>query len=74
MLRTREVHGSETDDIQCSISNLKRNVKLFANAARGHWGIENTCHWTFDMTIREDESRTRDHHLCENLAWIRRFV
>lgn len=74
VVRTREVNGIETDEIQCSISSLKRNVKLFAKATRGHWGIENTCHWTLDMTFREDESRTRDRHLCENLAWLRRFA
>ena len=74
VIRTREVNGLETDEIQCSISSLKRNVKLFAKAARGHWGIENTCHWTLDMTFREDESRTRDRYLCENLAWLRRFA
>jgi predicted transposase YbfD/YdcC len=74
VVRAREINGVETDEIQCSISSLKRNVKLFAKAARGHWGIENTCHWTLDMTFREDESRTRDRHLCENLAWLRRFA
>lgn len=74
VVRTREIHGVETDEIQCSISSLKRNVKLFAKAARGHWGIENTCHWTLDMIFREDESRTRDRHLGENLAWLRRFA
>ncbi len=26
------------------------------------------------MTFREDESRTCDRHLCENLAWLRRFA
>lgn len=74
VVRTREINGVETDEIQYSISSLKRNVKLFAKAARGHWGIENTCHWTLDMTFREDESRTRDRQLCENLAWLRRFA
>jgi predicted transposase YbfD/YdcC len=74
VIRTREINGRETDEIQCSISSLKRNVKLFAKAVRGHWGIENTCHWTLDMTFREDENRTRDRHVCENLAWLRRFA
>ncbi len=74
VIRTREIAGRETDEIQCSISSLKRNVKLFAKAVRGHWGIENTCHWTLDMTFREDESRTRDRHVGENLAWLRRFA
>jgi len=26
------------------------------------------------MTFREDESRTRDHHLWEIFAWLCRFV
>ena len=30
LIRTREVNGRETDEIQCSISSLKRNVTLFA--------------------------------------------
>ena len=26
------------------------------------------------MTFREDENRTRDRNVCENLAWLRRFT
>ena len=74
VIRNRDINGCETDEVQCSISSLKRNVKLFAKASRGHWGIENTCHWTLDMTFREDESRTRERSICENLAWLRRFA
>ncbi len=36
-------------------SARSHHVMLFAKAARGHWGIENTCHWTLGMTFREDE-------------------
>jgi hypothetical protein len=36
--------------------------------------IENTCHWSLDVTYREDESRTRHPHLRENLAWLNRFT
>src|SRR5947209_2119521 len=39
-----------------------------------HWSIENTCHWSLDVTYREDESRTRHRHLRENLAWLYRFT
>lgn len=53
---------------------MKRNAKLFARASRGHWGIENSCHWSLDMTFREDESRVRDRRLAETLAWLRRFA
>jgi predicted transposase YbfD/YdcC len=49
-------------------------VKRFARAVRGHWGIENSCHWSLDMTFREDESRIRDRNLRENFAWLHRFL
>jgi hypothetical protein len=35
--------------------------------------IENSCHWTLDVTYREDESRIRVDHLRENMAWLNRF-
>jgi hypothetical protein len=49
-------------------------VKRFARAVRSHWGIENTCHWSLDVTFREDESRIRDQHVRENFAWRNRFI
>ena len=34
----------------------------FAEAARGHWGIENNLHWQLDVSFREDQCRVcRDH-------------
>jgi predicted transposase YbfD/YdcC len=74
VIRTREIDGKETGEVQCYISSLKRNAKRFARAVRGHWGIENTCHWTLDMTFREDESRARERNVAENLSWLRRFA
>jgi predicted transposase YbfD/YdcC len=61
-------------EIRYFISSLRMGVKQFAKAVRSHWGIENTCHWSLDMTYREDELRTRHRHLAENLAWLRRFT
>lgn len=74
VIRTREIGGKETGEVQCYISSLTRNVKRFARAVRGHWGIENTCHWSLDMTFREDESRARERNVAENLSWLRRFA
>ena len=74
VIRTREINGVEMGEVQYYISSLKRNVKTFAKAVRGHWGIENSCHWVLDMTFREDESRIRDRSLTENMAWLRRFA
>ncbi|MCR4415765.1 MAG: ISAs1 family transposase, partial [Thermoguttaceae bacterium] len=53
---------------------LRRNGKQFANAVRSHWAIENTLHWSLDMTYREDESRVRHRTFTQNLSWLRRFT
>src|SRR5271155_5257350 len=66
--------GKETIEVRYYISSLAMGVKRFARAVRGHWGIENTCHWVLDMTYREDESRIRDEALRENFAWLNRFT
>ena len=66
--------GKETIEIRYYISSLAMGVKRFARAVRGHWGIENTCHWVLDVTYREDESRIREEALRENFAWLNRFT
>jgi predicted transposase YbfD/YdcC len=66
--------GKETIDVRYYISSLGVAVKEFARAVRGHWGIENSGHWTLDMTFREDESRLREGNLRENFAWLNRFA
>ena len=64
----------ETIETRYYISSLPLGVKRFARAVRGHWGIENACHWSLDITYREDESRIRNAHLRENFAWLNRFT
>jgi predicted transposase YbfD/YdcC len=66
--------GKETVEFRYYINSLVVNVKQFARAVRGHWGIENGCHWSLDMTFREDESRLRERHLRKNFAWLNRFA
>lgn len=66
--------GAETIETRYYISSLAVSVKQFAHAVRSHWGIENSCHWSLDMTYREDESRIRDEHMRENFAWLNRFT
>ena len=66
--------GKETVEMRYYISSLPVGVKQFAHAIRSHWGIENTCHWSLDVTYREDDSRIRDKHMRENFAWLNRFT
>ena len=66
--------GKEYSDIRFYISSLEMAVETFARAVRGHWGSENGCHWTLDMTFREDESRIRGPEIRENFAWLSRLA
>jgi predicted transposase YbfD/YdcC len=66
--------GKETTETRYYISSLAVGVKRFAHAVRSHWGIENTCHWSLDVTFREDDSRIRDENLRENFAWLNRLT
>ena len=47
------------------------DVKLFQQAVRSHWGIENGLHWRLDVTFREDESRIRRGNGAHNIGMIR---
>ena len=67
-------NGKETVEIRSYISSLAVSVKLFANAIRSHRGIENSCHWSLDVTYYEDESRIQNKHMRENFAWLRRLT
>jgi len=64
--------GKEVSEVRQFILSTPPEVKRFARANRGHWGIENSLHWTLDITFREDESRIRKDHGPENFASLRR--
>lgn len=66
--------GKEAIDIRYYIGSLGVGVKRFANAVRNHWGVENGCQWSLDVTYREDESRIREKRLRGNFAWLNRLT
>src|SRR2546429_8784782 len=41
---------------------------------RGHWTIENSCHYIIDWNYDEDRSRIRTGHGPENITRLRRFA
>jgi predicted transposase YbfD/YdcC len=70
---TRHADGSETDEVRYYLSSRYLSGQRFAEAVRGHWGIE-SMHWVLDVNFREDDSRTRERALANNLSWLRRFA
>jgi predicted transposase YbfD/YdcC len=70
---TRHADGRESDEVRYYLSSRYLSGKRFGEAVRGHWGIE-SMHWVLDVNFREDDSRTRERTLGNNLSWLRRFA
>ena len=69
---TRIIGDKTTTQKRYYISSLKNDVDKFARAVRSHWGIENKVHWLLDVSMHEDQSRTRKENGPENLSAIRK--
>jgi predicted transposase YbfD/YdcC len=67
----RTIRGKKTTERRYFISSLPADAKLHLESVRSHWAIENSLHWTLDMSFREDESRIRDRNAAENIAMVR---
>ena len=55
------------------ISSRAAPSERLLDAIRGHWSIENSLHWTLDVTFREDQCRVRKDHGPQNLATLRQI-
>lgn len=71
---TRAINGQSSSQPRFFISSLLPDAKLFALSVRSHWAIESSCHWSLDVSFREDDSRIRKAHSPENFALIRKFA
>jgi predicted transposase YbfD/YdcC len=56
------------------IGSRKAKAKVYGNALRHHWGIENNLHWQLDVSFGEDKNRVSKRHGAENLALVRRLA
>jgi predicted transposase YbfD/YdcC len=70
----RTVGERETWETRLYISSHKPHAKKLAAAIRQHWGIENTQHWSLDVTFGEDVRRQQDRNGAANLAAVRRLA
>jgi predicted transposase YbfD/YdcC len=69
----RVIDGQREHHVRYYISSLT-NVRDFARAVRGHWGIENGLHWVLDVDFGEDQQRSHTDHSAENFAVVRHIA
>jgi predicted transposase YbfD/YdcC len=70
---TQYPDGRETCEVRYYLLTCNLSGQRFAEAVRGHWAIE-SMHWVLDVTFGEDDSRSRERTLSDNLSWLRRFA
>jgi len=71
---TREINDHRSTQVRYYLSSLPVEAVRFSEAVRGHWSIENSCHWILDVVFREDDCRVRVGHAAQNLAILRRLA
>jgi predicted transposase YbfD/YdcC len=71
---TREEHDQVSDEVRYYLSSLEVKAERMQEIIRGHWSIENSCHWILDVVFREDDSRVRAGNAAQNLALVRKLA
>jgi predicted transposase YbfD/YdcC len=74
VFRTRKGGDKLSEEVAYYSTSLEAQVKAFARAVRGHWGMETTLHGSLEVTFSEDLRRVRKERGPENLALLRRLV
>jgi predicted transposase YbfD/YdcC len=71
----RTVNGKTSVEYRYYISSLTAEdpARMLA-LIRGHWGIENSLHWSLDIAFREDDCRIRRGHAAENFSRLNRIA
>lgn len=71
---TREIGDQVSVETRYYLQSLPVDGARFAAAVRGHWSVENSCHWVLDVVFGEDDCRVRTGHAAENFALLRRLA
>lgn len=71
---TRIIGDKTTKEVSYYISSLAAKACDIAFAIRSHWSIENSLHWTLDVSFNEDQCRIRKGNAPQNVAIIRHIA
>ena len=74
---TNKKNGKQSKEIVYGITSRtpeRTNPERLLAINRGHWCIENSCHYIIDWNYDEDRSRIRTGHGPENMTRLRRFA
>jgi predicted transposase YbfD/YdcC len=72
--RERTVNGQTSTEVCYFIGSRRMGARRYAQALRGHWGIENNLHWQLDVSFSEDDSRIENRHGAANFALFRKMA
>jgi predicted transposase YbfD/YdcC len=72
--RCREANGKESHEVSYFLSSLPAKVRALARHVRSHWSVENSLHWSLDVTFAEDQSRIRKGNGQEIASGFRRLA
>ena len=64
----------ESDTVTYFISSLRPVASRVSKYVCRHWTVENSLHWTLDVTFTEDKSQVRRGNSPATMASLRRFV
>ena len=67
----RETPAGTTVQPRYYISSLEAPAERLLKVVRAHWSIENSLHWSLDVTFGEDRCRIRKDHAPQNMATLR---
>jgi len=70
----RTAGGKTSHELRLFIGSRHASARVYGEALRGHWGIENNLHWQLDVTFGEDDSSIANRTEARNVALLRKWA